>query len=66
MKKSRNSAAPTSARPIPPPELADPLNSRYIPAPEVLKWARTTILTEGGALYNEDHAPLEYADVQFM
>ena len=37
-----------------------------MPAPEVLKWARATILTEGGALYNEDHAHLEYADVQFL
>lgn len=66
MKKSRNSAAPTSARPMPPPEFADSLNNRYIPGPEVLKWARATILTEGGALYNEDHAHLEYADVQFL
>lgn len=66
MKKSRNSAAPTSVRPMPPPEFADPLNNRYAPAPEVLKWARAAILTEGGALYNEDHAHLEYADVKFM
>ena len=66
MKKSRNSASPTSARPMPPAEFTDPLNNRYLPAPEVLKWARATILTEGGALYNEDHAHLEYADVQFL
>lgn len=66
MKKSRNSAAPTSARPVPPAEFTDPLHDRYLPAPEVLKWARATILTEGGALYNEDHAHLEYADVQFL
>ena len=66
MKKSRNSAASTSARPLPPAEFTDPLHDRYLPAPEVLKWARATILTEGGALYNEDHAHLEYADVQFL
>lgn len=66
MKKSRNSAAPTSSRPLPPPEFTDPLNSRYQPAPEVLQWARTAILTEGGALYNEEHAHLEYCDVQFL
>ena len=64
MKKTR-SATP-GARPIPPECFADPLNNRYVPAPEVLKWARATILTEGGALYNEDHSHLEYADVQFL
>lgn len=66
MKKSRNSAAPTSTRPMPPTEFADPLSNRYLPAPEVLKWARATILTDGGALYNEDHVHLEYVDVQFL
>jgi hypothetical protein len=64
MKKTR-SATP-GARPIPPECFADPLNNRYVPAPEVLKWARATILTEGGALHNKDHAHLEYADVQFL
>ncbi len=54
------------ARPIPPSCFADPMDGRYLPAPEVLKWARATILSEGGALYNEDHAHLEYADVQFL
>ena len=66
MKKSRNSAVSSSSRPMPPPEFADPLNNRYMPAPEVLKWARATILTEGGALYTEDPAHREYADVQFL
>ncbi|WP_426070185.1 putative metallopeptidase [Janthinobacterium sp. DSP2-3-3] len=66
MKKNRNSAASTSARPMPSPEFADPLNNRYVPAPEVLKWARATILTEGGALYNEDHAHLESCNIQFL
>jgi hypothetical protein len=64
MKKTR--PAIPRARPIPLECYSDPLNSRYLPAPEVLKWARETILTEGGALYNEDHAHLEYADVQFL
>ena len=66
MKKSRNSAASTSARLVPPAEFTDPLHNRYLPAPEVLNWARAAILTEGGALFNEDHAHLEYADVQFL
>jgi hypothetical protein len=64
MKKNRSTNP--GARPIPPECFADPLNSRYLPAPEVLKWTRATILTEGGALHNEDHAHLEYADVQFL
>ena len=58
--------AALGARPLPPESFADPLNSRYLPAPEVLQWARETILTEGGALYNEEHAHLEYANVQFL
>lgn len=54
------------ARPLPPEIFADPLNSRYVPAPEVLSWARANLLTEGGHLFNEDHAHLEYCDVQFL
>ncbi|TFW16012.1 hypothetical protein E4L98_24990 [Duganella callida] len=42
------------------------MNIRFVPAPEVLTWARREILTEGGQLFNEDHAHLEYADVQFL
>lgn len=64
MKKNR--FANPGARPIPPECFADPLNHRYLPAPEVLKWARAEILTDGGQLYNEDHAHMEYADVQFL
>jgi len=45
---------------------AEPLNSRFAPAPEVLAWVRSEVLTAGGQLYNEDHAHLEYADVQFL
>ena len=62
----KTSAQSQCGRPVPPSAFADPLNNRYLPAPEVLKWARATILTEGGALYNEDHSHLEYADVQFL
>ncbi|MYN42724.1 hypothetical protein GTP55_25605 [Duganella sp. FT109W] len=42
------------------------MSARYAPAPEVLTWARSTILTEGGQLHNPDHAHLEYCDVQFL
>lgn len=51
---------------MPPESFTDPLIARYMPAPEVLIWARTEIITEGGRLHNEDHAHLEYVDVQFL
>jgi hypothetical protein len=51
---------------VPPASFADSTEARYLPAPEVLKWARAEILTEGGHLHNPDFAHLEYADVQFL
>ncbi len=63
---AKKPAAPGAGRPVPPDSFADALTARYAPAPEVLKWARAEILTEGGQLHNEDHAHLEYADVQFL
>ena len=51
---------------MPPAVYADPLNSLFSPAPEVLAWARSEILTDGGQLYNEEHSHLEYCDVQFL
>lgn len=56
----------SSARPIPPAEYTDPLYCRYRPAPEVLKWAQDTFLRDTGDLHNEDHAHLEYADIEFL
>jgi hypothetical protein len=55
-----------SRRPIPPAMYTDPLTARYAPAPEVLTWVRTEILTDGGQLHNADPAHLEYADIQFL
>jgi hypothetical protein len=37
-----------------------------MPAPQVLIWARGTFLLDAGQLYKEDHAHLDYADVQFL
>jgi hypothetical protein len=64
MKKVLKQSGPT--RPLPPAMFADPMNCRFAPAPEVLVWARSTILTEGGPLHNEEHAHLEYADIAFL
>jgi hypothetical protein len=63
---AKKPAAPGQTRPYPPASFADPLTARYAPAPEVLKWVRTEILTEGGQLHNPDHEHLEYADIQFL
>lgn len=62
----KKTAAPGVGRPVPPPMFSDPLNCRFAPAPEVLTWVRSEIITSGGQLHNPDHEHLEYADVQFM
>lgn len=57
-------------RPIPPEGMGafdnDTLRPSFQPAPEVLEWVKDCILTEGGALYNEDHKHLEFVDVAFL
>lgn len=53
--------APALMRPAPPEQLA-----RFAPAPEVLAWAKRTILAPGGALHNPDHAHLVEADLAFL
>lgn len=54
-----------SARPLPPEDLAIPLDvglgGGFRPAPEVLDWIRTEILSGDGALHNPDHGHLEDA-----
>jgi hypothetical protein len=54
------------SRPLPPESFTDPLTARYMPAPEVLRWVRAEILTDGGQLHNPDHEHLEFADIQFL
>jgi hypothetical protein len=66
MARKQVQVQPGSSRPLPPAEYTDPLCNRYAPAPEVLKWARESILTEGGLLHNPDHAHLDYADIAFL
>ncbi|KES23091.1 putative metallopeptidase [Pseudomonas sp. AAC] len=38
----------------------------YIPAPEVLEWVMATFVSDGGELYNEDHAHLQDAPIAFL
>lgn len=38
----------------------------FYPAPNILTWIERVILSEGGALYNPDHAHLADADLAFL
>jgi hypothetical protein len=38
----------------------------YLPAPEVLQWAKENILVEGSPLYNPEHSHLEFAHLEFL
>lgn len=56
------------ARPAPPEDLADPMRypERFAPAPELAGWVRSTFVSVDGALFNEEHFHLEFADVLFL
>jgi hypothetical protein len=41
-------------------------NAAYVPAPDVLAWAKREILDEGGSLHNPEHKHLEFASVHFL
>lgn len=51
-------------RPRPPAGLGEGFG--FCPAPELLAWVERVILSEGGALYNLDHAHLVDADLAFL
>jgi hypothetical protein len=58
-----------AARPLPPAgigEFRDSAPFNFAPALDVEAWVRETLLADGGALYNEDHRHLEFADIAFM
>jgi hypothetical protein len=40
--------------------MADPL---FVPAPEIISWARTTFIDDGATLRNEDHQHLAFATI---
>jgi hypothetical protein len=49
-------------RPQPPAELLEPLSApRFIPAPDIIEWARATFIAPDAELVNEDHAHLNHA-----
>ncbi|WP_416425600.1 putative metallopeptidase [Pseudomonas sp. App30] len=58
-------------RPMPPNRLVDlaelsTLGTRLQPAPEVLEWVQSQVLSEGGELHNPDHAHLVDGPIRFM
>lgn len=51
-------------RPRPPESLFDVNEGeQFIPAPEIIDWARATFIHEDAELYNPEHAHLEYATI---
>lgn len=66
MPKRSKQLPPAVLRPSPPAGLFESPYMAFAPAPEVLAWARSTFLTAGESLHNEDHDHLEYADFRFL
>ncbi len=50
-------------RPLPPVDMIDDTNIRFEPAPDLLEWARTTLIDDTADLMNEDHAHLRCATI---
>lgn len=51
-------------RPLPPETLFDGMEGeQFIPAPEIIEWARATFIDEGATLENEEHAHLRAANI---
>lgn len=61
---------PKSSRPQPPEKLGQFTDRDFIvnsvPAPEVLEWVHTRIISPEGQLHNEDHLHLVDADLRFL
>jgi hypothetical protein len=52
------------SRPRPPEEIFDvDRGDQFVPAPEIIDWARATFIDEGSALENVEHAHLRHASV---
>lgn len=51
-------------RPMPPESLFDiEQGNQFVPAPEIVEWARETFIEEGAPLYNPEHGHLEQANI---
>lgn len=58
-------AVPTLTRPMPPEDLVEDLGivPRFVPAPEIVEWARACFIVEGAPLVNPDHEHLRLARI---
>lgn len=51
-------------RPVPPAEIVDPLaDPVFIPAPELIAWARSVFIESGSPLHNPEHGHLQEAEI---
>ncbi|WEX10300.1 putative metallopeptidase [Chelativorans sp. AA-79] len=51
-------------RPRPPESLLETVGEPlFVPAPEIIEWARASFIEEGAPLYNEEHAHLNFASI---
>ena len=51
-------------RPLPPHSVCDEAGrDQFVPAPEIIEWARATFIDEGAALENPEHAHLQHARI---
>lgn len=53
-------------RPMPPLDLNEEIEGRFVPSPELAEWAHSVFIAEDAALVNEDHAHLRQADIGFL
>lgn len=52
------------SRPVPPSSIFDlEAGEQFVPAPEIIAWARDTFISESAALHNPEHAHLEHAEI---
>ena len=54
---------PAAYRPTPPREVDEVAADRFVPAPDLLAWIRSTFIDRDAPLYNPDHAHLEFASL---
>lgn len=55
------------SRPMPPASLFEfDAGDQFVPAPEIVEWARSTFIEEGSSIENEEHAHLRDASIGFL
>jgi hypothetical protein len=62
----KNKPLASPSRPMPPAALFESMGRDFMPAPDVMAWARSMILAEDAPLYNPDHQHLAFADIAVL